>query len=213
MTAANLTGTWDASSTLKFSGNLYVRSFERRTVDGNVAEFEGCSDPANVNFLCLESGNFPPGTPEAQLIIRDPQGNPVPIAALGGGLSGSIDRTHTRSLAWGGALQATHEDKLGAFNNRLVMGLNLDFSRVDFSANSELGVIGPDLTVSGLGITYHTLVNGGVSEVGLGVRNTYAGVYALDTLDVTDRWSMTAGGRVNYARVALTDKQIGRAHV
>jgi iron complex outermembrane receptor protein len=77
---------------------------------------------------------------------------------------------------------------------------------VDFSANSELGIVQPDLFVAGTGIQYHTLVPGGVTPVGVGVRNTYTGLYLLDTFDITERWSATAGGRFNDARITLRDK-------
>jgi iron complex outermembrane receptor protein len=212
-TAVNLSASWDVASTLKLAGNLYFRSFDQRHVDGNVADTEACSKkPANplFGFLCLQNDSFPSGSPTALFALRDPAGNPIPISALGGGIAGSLDRTHTNTLSWGGSLQATHEDKFAGFNNRLVTGVSLDMSRVDFSAASELGIIQPDLSVAGTGIQYHTLVNGGVSAVGLGVRNSYVGVYALDTIDLTERWSATIGGRYNSASIDLRD-QLGTA--
>ncbi|MBW4980884.1 TonB-dependent receptor, partial [Marinobacter adhaerens] len=35
--------------------------------------------------------------------------------------------------------------------------------------------------------------------------NLYLGLYATDTLDVTDRLSLTAGFRLNYARIQTRD--------
>ncbi len=35
--------------------------------------------------------------------------------------------------------------------------------------------------------------------------NDYFGIYALDTFDVTDRLTVTAGGRFNYARIQITN--------
>ena len=40
---------------------------------------------------------------------------------------------------------------------------------------------------------------------GLGATTLYTGLYATDTLDVTSRLSITAGGRFNYAQINLTD--------
>ena len=209
MTSAQLTGEWAASSALKFAGNLYLRSFDQRFVDGNTADTEACTKkPAKPFFgdICLQNDAFPAGTPTSLFALRDPAGNPIPLSILGGGLAGSIDRTYTSALSWGGGLQATHDDTFAGFKNRLVAGVSLDMSRVDFSANSELGVVQPDLTVAGTGVQYHTLVGGGVAPVSVGVRNAFIGLYALDTLDLTDRLSATLGGRFNSAGVTLNDK-------
>jgi iron complex outermembrane receptor protein len=46
--------------------------------------------------------------------------------------------------------------------------------------------------------------------VSLRTTNQYAGVYALDTFDLTKAFSITVGGRFNDARIALED-QIGTA--
>jgi outer membrane receptor protein involved in Fe transport len=49
-----------------------------------------------------------------------------------------------------------------------------------------------------------------LGPVSLRTTNQYSGLYALDTFDVTNAFSMTAGGRFNDARIALED-QIGTA--
>jgi outer membrane receptor protein involved in Fe transport len=49
-----------------------------------------------------------------------------------------------------------------------------------------------------------------IGSVALRTTNQYSGLYALDTFDVTDAFSITGGGRFNVARIALED-QIGTA--
>ena len=49
-----------------------------------------------------------------------------------------------------------------------------------------------------------------IGPVSLRTTNQYSGLYALDTFDVTNAFSITAGGRFNDARIALED-QIGTA--
>ena len=49
-----------------------------------------------------------------------------------------------------------------------------------------------------------------IGPVSLRATNRYTGLYALDTFDVTDAFSITAGGRINHARIQLED-QIGTA--
>ena len=40
----------------------------------------------------------------------------------------------------------------------------------------------------------------------LRATNQYTGLYALDTFDVTNAFSITAGGRFNNARIALVER-------
>ena len=209
LAAANLRGKWDVTQTLQVSGNLYLRSTRQTHVDGNTADTESCTSNASRPFfgnVCLQNDPFPSGLGKDQFVLRDAAGNPIAASVLRGGLAGSIDRTSTSALAWGGSLQATSSEEISGHRNRLIGGLALDFSHVDFSAGSELGIVQPNLSVLGTGIDYHTLVPGGVTPVGLAVRNAYAGVYLLDTFDITDRWTITAGGRFNQAQITLRDK-------
>ena len=47
-----------------------------------------------------------------------------------------------------------------------------------------------------------------IGPVSLRATNRYTGLYALDTFDVTDAFSISGGGRFNYASIVLQD-QIG----
>jgi len=80
-----------------------------------------------------------------------------------------------------------------------------------FNASAELGTIGPNFVVSGSGIF---LGQSGspvsIGPVALRATNQYSGIYALDTFDVTNAFSITGGGRFNDARIVLED-QIGTA--
>ena len=59
-------------------------------------------------------------------------------------------------------------------------------------------------TVQGFGL-FIDQPSGDVAPVGLGATTLYTGLYATDTLDVTSRLSITAGGRFNFAQINLTD--------
>jgi iron complex outermembrane receptor protein len=45
----------------------------------------------------------------------------------------------------------------------------------------------------------------GFSPVNLDAQNTYYGLYANETFNVTDRLSLTAGGRYNLAKIVMAD--------
>src|SRR5438046_3264635 len=89
--------------------------------------------------------------------------------------------------------------------------MSFDSSVTGFSASAELGTIGPNFVASGSGIF---LGRSGdpvsLGPVSLRATNQYSGFYALDTFDVINAFSITAGGRFNDARIALQD-QIGSA--
>ncbi|MEV9241997.1 hypothetical protein AB0153_26570, partial [Klebsiella pneumoniae] len=93
--------------------------------------------------------------------------------------------------------------------NHFVVGTSLDYGVTRFSASAELGTIGSNFVVSGNGIF---LGQSGdpvsIGPVSLRTTNQYNGLYALDTFDVTNAFSLTGGGRFNYARLELQD-QIG----
>jgi outer membrane receptor protein involved in Fe transport len=120
---------------------------------------------------------------------------------------GENDRTSTQSTTTGFSLQATNTDQLFGHNNHFVVGTSYDYSVTHFNASAELGTIGPNYGLAGSGIFLGTSGNP-VSDgpVSLRATNQYTGLYALDTFDVTDRFSLTGGGRFNVANIVLQDQ-------
>jgi iron complex outermembrane recepter protein len=198
--------------------NLYVRKFDQAHVDGNGAEIERCSgNQANplFNTLCLENDGFPT-QPQANFQILNANNQPINCPPGSGNTCattpwGTVDRTGTKALTTGGTLQATNDDKILGHNNYFTIGGSIDHSKIGFQANSELGYIFPDLfvgpnaAVPGTGQIIHTAANLGFSPVSLDAQNTYYGIYANETFDVTARLSLTAGARYNLAKIAMAD--------
>ncbi len=157
----------------------------------------GATDPP---LLCFGNGKAN-GLDGAQLV------NPFDSTAV----LGEIDRTNTRSTTTGISLQGTNSDQLFGHTNKFVVGGSFDSSVTRFTASAELGTIGPNFVVGGSGIF---LGQSGdpvsIGPVDLRATNQYTGLYALDTFDVTNAFSITGGGRFNAARIVLED-QIGSA--
>ena len=196
----NLTGKVEATPTWTIEGSARVRAFQQKTVDGNPTETVRCA--ADPGLLCFNDDDVPAnGLNGLQLA------NPFPADAI----LGQIDRTTTRSTTTGGTLQATNTDQLFGHNNQFMVGASLDSGVTRFGASAELGTIGSNYVVNGSGIflgpSGEPTVIGPVS---LRATNRYTGLYALDTFDVTDAFSITGGGRINHARIQLED-QIGTA--
>jgi outer membrane receptor protein involved in Fe transport len=196
----NMTGKVEATPTWTLDGSAHLRLFSQKVVDGNPSGAQPCAaDPA---LLCFNDDATPAnGVNGVQLA------NPFAANAV----LGELDRTTTRSTSTGVTLQATNTDELFGHKNQFVAGASFDSSVTHFSASAELGTIGSNYVVSGSGIF---LGQSGdpvsIGPVGLRTTNQYTGFYALDTFDVTNAFSITAGGRYNIARIALED-QIGTA--
>jgi iron complex outermembrane receptor protein len=194
----NLTGKVEATPTWTLDGSVRVRAFRQKTVDGNPTETERCA--ADPGLLCFNDDDVPAnGLNGVQLA------NPFPDTAV----LGQIDRTSTRSTTTGATLQATNNDQLFGHNNQFMVGASFDSGVTRFGASAELGTIGPNYVVSGSGIFLGPSGDPvSIGPVSLRATNRYTGIYALDTFDVTNAFSISGGGRFNYANIVLQD-QIG----
>ena len=194
----NLTGKVEATPTWTLDGSVRVRAFRQKTVDGNPTETERCA--ADPGLLCFNDDDVPAnGLNGVQLA------NPFPDTAV----LGQIDRTSTRSTTTGATLQATNTDQLFGHNNQFMVGASFDSGVTRFGASAELGTIGSNYVVSGSGIFLGPSGDPiSIGPVSLRATNRYTGIYALDTFDVTDAFSISGGGRFNYANIVLQD-QIG----
>lgn len=196
----NLTGKVEATPTWAIEGNAHVRVFDQKVVDGNPTGTQPCG--ADPTLLCFGNDATPAnGLNGAQLA------NPFDADAI----LGEIDRTTTHSTTTGVSLQATNSDRLFGHDNRFVVGASFDSSVTRFTASAELGTIGSNYVVSGSGIFIGQSGDPvSIGPVALRTTNQYSGLYALDTFDVTNTFSITGGGRFNAARITLED-QIGSA--
>lgn len=189
----SLNGTVKATDTLSFSGVTYYRHFKQQHVDANILDAEECDPPSPPNTLCIE------GEP-----AEGPNGDiPFNIAEP----LATIDNTSQDAESAGVTLQAVEKAELFGLSNQFLVGGSYDHGRVKYGASSDLAVIGSDFVASDLGIP---LVGpDDLSPRDLITTNDYYGLYVTDTLDVTDKLSVTAGGRYNVAQLSIAD-QTGR---
>jgi len=184
-----LSGTVKVTDTLTFSGATYYRRYKNRVVDGNVTEIEDNGCGAN---LCLDGDD-----------VLDLTGNPIPINAVDDPL-GTIDRLQTDSWSGGGVVEGQEKTPLFGRPNLLIAGISYDHGRSKYRTSSELATIEGKYVAEGSGILI-----GGPDEISprnLVSTNTYWGLYFSDALDVTDRLTVTVGGRYNNATIKLEDK-------
>jgi len=188
-------GSWKPTDAFQLDANAYYRGFWQGHVDGNGTETVPCG-----GFFCIP--DIVTGAP-LPLNINVPGGvvdNLPPSAFLG-----EIDRNWTTTNSFGGSLQATSTSQLFGHDNHVVVGLSVDHGITQFTGNSELGTIDTTLFVAGIGVIINQ-PGADVSPVSLNALNTYTGIYATDTFDVTSKLSVTAGGRFNVAQINLQDE-------
>ncbi len=195
------------SDRTRLEGTLYAQRLTLRTVNGDAADIEGCEDPADAGFVCLETvGADDDDEAQARLIGAD--GRPV-ADSLGGEGYGVLNRGRTRTHAAGALVQLIDERPLLAGDNHLALGMSYDRSRTHFTTSTELGELTEERSVDGLGPII-TQPDGAIAPIGLVARTAYWGVFAQDRVPILPGLSAEIGLRYNHARIRLVD-QIGTA--
>jgi iron complex outermembrane recepter protein len=194
---------WKPSETWTYQAVAYLRHFDQAHVDGNGTNATNdpavCPDPTLLCFPNLDGAVSNLTTTKGQTV---PNSGPLGFPNI----LGEIDRTWTNTNSFGGSVQAASSEKLFGHENNFTIGLSVDRGLVQFSTTSELGTVNANTfpTVVGSGL-FIDQPSGDVAPVGLGATTLYTGLYATDTLDVTQRLSVTAGARYNFAQINLTD--------
>lgn len=190
-----------ATDTLSFSGLAYYRKFKSKVIDGNLTEAEECSDPGLAGLLCveeLEENALGQLEEEEEQVFANGVAVAVPPGALG-----SIERIGTEAEGYGGSLQAASKAEVLGRPNRFIIGASYDGAKVRYNTSSELGTIGPRFVVTGTGIIIDEPDD--LAPRLLETKNDYYGVYFTNTMDVTDQFALTIGGRYNHATIELDD--------
>jgi len=187
--ALDLRANYQLSAASSFQGSLYYRHLRSVTHNGDASGFSACaSDPT---ILCDNDGNM----------LANRSSNGTISSAISS--DGVINNTQTTSDSAGAALQYSHDGHIAGLKNNLITGVSSDQGWTIYGVDTELAGLTSDHTTSGSGI----YLGGAGYNVGLGARNAYWGTYVSDTVDLNDRWAVTAAGRFNAATIALHDDQ------
>ncbi len=169
-------------------------------IDGNVTELEEC-DVGGDEGLCTET------------VIRAIRRISSRNARTGAFIEaddfdedtlGSIERLNTKSESWGAAFEGQEKSPLFNRPNLFIAGVSYDHGRSNYKTSSELAQIQPGYVAIGTGVTYRDEDNE-LAPRDLDLENTYWGLYFSNALDVTDRLTVTVGGRYNHATIKLQD--------
>ncbi len=212
---AQMTSRFDVSPHWSIASNLFIRQFDQFHLDGNDASVTDCSliDGVNAGTLCQQPLAATGTQTSSQLRFVGPTGQPIPSMGPAASASfpyGTTARTSTHTTTLGAQLQATNKDIYFEHANYFVVGASIDSSRTSFTSMTSLGQINGNLQnvesgFPGAGTILNTAANVGVNSTFAHSNANFVGVFALDTVDVTERLALTVGARFNYAEIKLAD--------
>jgi iron complex outermembrane receptor protein len=199
-----LSGSYAAGDTLSLQGNAYYRNYRQEVVNGNTTNYTACTPPADAPYLCQGDGLTPLITPAGGLVADISQG--------GTRIIGENDFESIRTAADGGSLQLTTTAMVLRHGNQLSVGGSVDEDDTMFTTSAEVGTINSALQVAQTGLFVNTPEGTPwtATPVNLRANNRYYGLFATDTLDLTQAIALTVSGRYNIANVDLYD-QLGTA--
>ena len=196
----------------------YYRDLDRRTLNGDEAEFGVCDDDvlppgAPVTTLCAGAGDDDAGEPVA--LDAQAGGDPLVDVVTGrfittedAGGDAAFNRTNTQTQGYGAAFQTATTTAVGNRDNVLLFGAAADLATVDFTFNSELGTLRDDRSVAGSGLFVGIFGQApdDLFNTAIDTENRAFGLYFSDTLSLSDRVHLTISGRYNDARIAILDR-------
>ena len=172
---------------IELAGNLYYRQNNIDTLNGDGSEFGECDDAPG--FLCEEDDDE---------ILEDVNGNP--IQATDDVLGGTLNTSLTKQWSFGFGLQTAFNQALWGHANQFIIGTSYGLSKINYSADTELGSLTDDRGVQGTGILENE------SRVRLDTTMHSFGLFFSDVFNVTEQLAINVAGRYNYAEIDMQDQ-------
>ena len=185
---------------LSIQSNVYFRDYWQDVVNGDTTDYAACTVAPYIGDMCQADG---------ATALTNSSGGFLPDISQGGTVyigENDFETIHTTGV--GGALQATETAAVFGHHNQLSVGGSIDHASTDFQSSAELGTINAALQVSYSGLFVDTPENTPwtATPVSLNATNSYYGIFATDTFNVTDDLALTASGRYNLAQIDLMDR-------
>jgi outer membrane receptor protein involved in Fe transport len=191
-----LNGDFEVSHTTSIQAVAYYNNFHQFVTNGNAPNDYPCNDGSGL--LCNGNG------------YSTTLGNATIPALFGSNPEAysELDNQTTNTNGYGASIQATNTHSLFGLQNHLVVGVSFDGAQTEFGGLSTIGGITP-ITRDFIGPGIIIDEPGTNSPVNVAVSDAYYGVFATDTLNLTDRLALTLSGRFNAAQINLSDQNGG----
>jgi len=174
-------GSFNFNDATKLSFTLFHREVKTLSYNGDISDFDACDEDATI--LCDDD------TP-----ILDQNGNTV---------SSEYDAInnigHRSQKSDGGTVQLTFDQPIFGMQNQLVAGLDYNRGSLTYRSTLEVAVLQAN----------HITTNPGLfipdDALSVDSRTRSTGIYATDTLSITDKLALTLSGRSNHTRTTIND--------
>ena len=193
----NLEGTHWFDDETQLAGNVFYRSNDTNSFNGDGSEFEDCGFAANAGFLCEDNADL--GT-AAEEVITDQNGNPIPDSIAGADLDAINNISNRDQESFGGNIQTSFLNDLFDHQNSLIIGTSYNQALAGFGAVVEAASLNADRSTSGTGL--FAVADG--TQIKTHTR-TWS-IYLTDTFSITDELTLTLSGRYNNTSVKIGDR-------
>jgi iron complex outermembrane receptor protein len=206
-----LSGTLSLGADWSAQSLLYYRQFRQLVTNGDTTDYTSCINAGETAYLCQ---------PDQLTPLTNAAGAPLPDISAGGTLPiGEVDYESIATYGRGAGVQIGNAQPLAGRGNHFTAGAVLDYAQADFLTGTQIGLINSQLLVLPSRLIVDTteaeqnaaLAAGdgsiNATPVSLHAINKDVGVYATDTLDLTDALALTGSGRYNVASIDLHDQR------
>ncbi len=114
------------------------------------------------------------------------------------GIQATNDTSDIDQQGYGGGVQLVLSGRPARRKNQLTLGATGDFAGARFMQRSQDAQFTPVRNT--VGIDDFTL------QTDADTRTRYLGAFLADTFNLSSRWTLTASGRYNYARISIDDR-------
>lgn len=197
--------TW-INPSLQVAGNVYYRSNQIDTFNGDDSDYEACSlttgpnagdetlcedgDPSEaVEFLGFEG---------LSLERIDPSLDPDEI-------DGTNNISFTDQDSFGLAGQLTYLDEMDSHEYQLTFGASFDYADIHFKSRSEFAELRNDTSADDRGTEGINLFDAD-SEVDLDAETRNIGLFFTSTISLNESIDLTLSGRYNHTKVEMFDQ-------
>ena len=190
--SVNLNGEHWIGKQVQISGNLFYRDLDTDSFNGDAGDFQECQSTATGENILCNNDDEP---------LADLAGNEILAEDANGNLWDAINNISSRKQETaGGSLQATFLQDVFGRANQFVVGAGYFTGDVTFDANVEIARLLADRGTTGSGIFEEE----GVTQ--LDATTTSASAYFMNSLNITERLTLTLAGRYNDTEVENRDQ-------
>ena len=201
----NLEGTYWLNNEIQLAGNIFYRSNDTDSFNGDGTEFEQCADGflhewddddddddvAPANGVCDAA--------EGE-VVTDQNGNPIPNTVAGVDLDAVNNISNRKQESFGSNLQTSFLNDLFGHRNILIFGISYNQALADFGAVVEVASLNANRSTSGTDL--FAIEDG--TQIKTHTR-TWS-IYITDTFSIKDDLTLTLSGRYNNTSVVTGDR-------